>query len=142
MSTPPLLMLAEGRKPRPRKAPITAEKEITLQCEVAGVLRAHALPDWRWSHFPAEERRDVITGARLKRMGLQRGWPDFVLVSPAGLFHALELKREGEDLTEDQESFQLWCVRHRVPHSVAFTLDQALAILDHWGCLRIRIGGV
>ncbi len=138
---PPLLLLAEGRKPRARKVPIVRPRESRLQCDVAKLLHDHCLPTWKYSHFPAGERRDVITGARLKRMGLQRGWPDFVLVSPSGVFHALELKRIGEVLTEDQEAFQLWAVRYGVPHSVASTFDDALVALDAWGCLRIRIGG-
>src|ERR1700730_16231964 len=75
--------LAEGRRARPRKAPCTVPKEHKLQTEVADVLRSHARPEWQWSHFPAGERRDVRTGARLKRMGLQRGWADFQLVSPS-----------------------------------------------------------
>jgi hypothetical protein len=107
--------------------------------DVADILKAHVLPTWRWSHFPAGERRDVRTGARLKRMGLRRGFPDMILISPAGLFHGLELKRIGQTLTDDQADFQLWCIRHGIPHSVAFTLDQALAALDHWSCLRIKI---
>ena len=104
-------------------------------------MRDHALAEWRWSHFPAGERRDVRTGARLKRYGLQRGWPDIVLINPAGLFHGLELKRIGQDLTEDQEAFQLWCIRRGVPHSVAYSFDEALAFLDAIGCLRIKIVG-
>ena len=140
-ATPSLLKLMTGSKARPRKVPQTAPKEYRLQTDVADVLKDHALPTWRWSHFPAGERRDVITGARLKRMGLQRGWPDFVLVSPHGAFHGLELKRLGEDLTDEQLDFQLWCIRHGVAHSVADSFDLALAALDAWGCLRIRIGG-
>jgi VRR-NUC domain len=138
---PPLLVLAEGRKPRARRAPRTAPKEYRLQTDVADVLKDHALPTWRWSHVPAGERRDVRTGARLKRMGLQKGWPDIVLINPAGIFHALELKRVGEDLSEDQDQFQLWAIRHGVPHSVAYSLDEAFAALNAWGCLRIKIGG-
>ena len=138
---PPLLALAAGKKVRPRHAHTVRPKEHKLQTDVAAVLAAHALPTWRWTHFPAGERRDVITGARLKRFGLQRGWPDIQLVSPTGLFHGLELKRLGEDLTDDQAAFQLWCVLHAVPYCVADTLDQALAALDAWGALRIRIGG-
>jgi hypothetical protein len=139
-STPPLLMIAEGRRPRPRSAPLARPKESRLHCSVADILRAHALPDWRWTTFPAGERRSLITGARLKRMGLKRGWPDFQLVSPIGRFHGLELKRLGEILTEDQEAFQLWAIRNSIPYSVADSIDQALAILDAWGCLRIKIG--
>jgi hypothetical protein len=104
-------------------------------------LRAHALPEWQWTHFPAGEWRGIITGTKLKRMGLQRGWPDIQLLSPTGKFYGLELKRRGETLTEDQEAFQLWAIRKAVPYSVAETFDQALAILDSWSCLRIKIGG-
>jgi hypothetical protein len=99
------------------------------------------LPSWRWSHFPAGEQRGIITGSRLKRFGLQRGWPDLQLLSPLGKFHGLELKRLGEELTEDQADFQLWCIAHAVPYSVAYSIDEALAVLDAWGCLRIKIGG-
>jgi hypothetical protein len=135
-ATPPLLMLCEGRKPRARKAPVSRPKESLLQCAVAYLLRRHALPEWRWTHFPAGERRDVITGARLKRMGLQRGFPDIQLISPAGLFHGLELKRAGESLTDDQADFQLWCIRSGVPFSVCRTTEEAFAVLDAWQCLR------
>jgi hypothetical protein len=140
-ATLPLLMLAEGRRPRPRKAPLSRPKESKLQCAVADLLRAHALPEWQWTHFPAGEWRGVITGARLKRFGLQRGWPDIQLLSPTGKFYGLELKRLGETLTEDQADFQLWCIANAVPYSVAYSLDQALAVLDAWSCLRIKIGG-
>ena len=87
------------------------------------------------------ELRDIRTAVKLKRMGTKPGWPDIVLVPPTGQLHCLELKRAGEGLSEEQEQFQLWCIRHNVPHSVADSFDQALKILDHWGCLRIRIGG-
>jgi hypothetical protein len=137
---PPLLKIMEGKRARPRKAPLTVPKEYRLQTDVADVLKDHAIPTWRWSHFPAGERHDVRTGARLKRMGLQKGWPDFQLVSPRGLFHALELKRVGEELTEEQQDFQVWCCRFGVPHSVACSLNDALAVLDAWGVLRVRIG--
>ena len=138
---PPLLLLAAGRKVRARKAPVIRPKESALHCAVAKVLHEHALPTWRWSHFPSGEKRDIIAGARLKRMGLQRGWPDMILVGPDGRFYALELKRQGETLTDEQEAFQLWCIGHGVPHVVAFTIDEVLTTFDQWGCLRIRIGG-
>jgi hypothetical protein len=140
-AAPPLLMLCEGRKPGARRAPLARPKECKLQCAVADLLRRHALPSWRWTHFPAGERRDVITGARLKRMGLQRGFPDIQLISPAGIFHGLELKRAGETLTDDQADFQTWCIASGIPYSVAYNTEQAFAVLDAWQCLRIKIGG-
>jgi hypothetical protein len=54
--------------------------------------------------------------------------------------HCLELKRQGETLSDAQEDFQNHAIRHGWPHSVAYTLDEALAVLDAWGALRIKIG--
>jgi hypothetical protein len=53
----------------------------------------------------------------------------------------LELKRQGETLSGAQEAFQLWCVKHGIPYSVCHTFDQALAVFDGWGALRIKVGG-
>lgn len=136
-ATIPFLSLAAGRKPRVRKVP--RPKEIMLHMQVAKVLRDHARHDWQWTHIASGELRDIRTAVKLKRMGTKPGWPDFVLVPPTGQMHCLELKREGEKLTEEQEGFQLWCIRHGVPHSVAFTQSQALAVLDSWHCLRIKL---
>lgn len=105
---------------------------------VADVLRRYAKPDWRWSHFPAGEHRDVRTGAKLRAMGLQKGWPDFMLFDPIGRLHALELKREGEGLTDEQREFLEWCFDHAVPHWVARTTDEAMSVLSNWGVLKIR----
>lgn len=136
MTDAPLLMIAEGRKPRPRKAPLVREKEITLHMRVAGFLRAHARPEWRWTHIPAGELRDARTAAKLKAMGLQSGWPDLLLVSPSGVAHFLELKRHGGKLSEAQELFRQWCASHGVAHVVADTATAALDALRRWGALR------
>ena len=69
-------------------------------------------------------------------MGLQPGWPDILLVDPTGRLHALELKRRGEELTEQQAAFQAWCLAHGVPHAVADDLRTATEILASWGALR------
>lgn len=136
---PPLIAIAEGRKVRARKEPVWCPKESKLHIDVANTLRDHCLPDWRWSHFPAGAPTNVITGSRLKRMGLRRGWADFLLISPTGLAHCLECKRMGEGLTDDQEGFQAWCMGHGVPFVTAYSIDDALTAFDEWGCLRIRI---
>ena len=63
--------------------------------------------------------------------------PPLLVLPPKGQLHCLELKREGERLTEDQEVFRLWCVRHGVPYD----FSQVLVAFDAWSCLRIKIGG-
>lgn len=136
----PLLTWPDKRRARrfggalPDRVP--PPREIVLHRDVADVLRKLARPDWRWSHFPAGEHRDPRTGAKLKAMGLQAGWPDFQLIGPSGLFHGLELKRRGEDPTLEQGSFAEWCLLHGIPYRLVDTLDHALAVLTIWGSLR------
>jgi hypothetical protein len=132
---PPLLMLAEGRKPRPRKAPASRPKEIALHMSVAALLRAQAHPLWQWTHIGHGEARDARTAGKLKRMGLRPGWPDFALLSPSGLFHAVELKRPGGKMSEAQEIFRLWCVRTGTPYAVCDSMPTVLCALQAWGCL-------
>ena len=136
---PPLLALAQGRKPRLRKAPVIRPKEILLHMKTAAILREYCLLDWRWTHVPSGERQDPRTAAKLKAMGLGRGWPDFQLFSPEGRPHFLELKRPPERLTEDQEDFRQWCVKHGVPHAIAHSANEVLAAFERWQCLRIEV---
>jgi VRR-NUC domain len=140
-AVPPLLMLAAGRKPRLRRATSYQAKELELHVGVAGTLRRFVRPGWRWAHIPSGELRDKRTAAKLKAMGVQPDWPDIILVSPTGLLHALELKRVSGSLSDEQEAFADWCRAYGIPHAVARTVDQALAALDAWGCLRIRVHG-
>jgi hypothetical protein len=99
----------------------------------------YIMPGWQSTHIASGELRDIRTASKLKTMGLKRGWPDLILISPAGIFHGLELKRAGETLTPDQEAFQLWAIRYSIPYCVAHSIDEALRALDHWGALRIKI---
>jgi hypothetical protein len=120
-------------------------KEFALHRAVVDHLRVYARPDWRWTHFPAGERRDKRTAAKLKAMGLQPGWPDFLLLTPAaadrpgGLVHMLELKRRGEDLTKSQEDLAAWCAEQGVPFACNDDVRDAKATLSGWGVLRLRI---
>ena len=138
---PPLLALAAGRRVRPRKPTAPRPKELALHMAVADLLRCFASPDWLSSHYPSGEHRDVRTAAKLNAMGVQRGWPDLILFDPSGRLHALELKRQGETLTDEQSNFQTWCIARGVPHSVSRSVDEALTVLGAWEALRVKIGG-
>jgi hypothetical protein len=139
MTVPPLLVLAQGRKVRLRKVPAVRPLEITLHLSCVKLLRDHCRPDWQWCHVPSGEIRDKRTAGKLRRMGTKAGWPDLILIPPTGQICCLELKRIGERLSDSQHDFRTWCIRHGVPHAVAFTVDDALAALDAWGCLTIKI---
>jgi hypothetical protein len=136
---PPLLALAQGRKVRPRRAPVYRPKEITLHMSVARLLREHARPEWMWFHSPNGEHRDVRVATKLKAMGVRKGIPDFVLVGPGGMPHFMEIKRAGSALGEEQSAFRAWGIKTGTPHCTVRSIDDVLAAFDAWGCLRIAL---
>lgn len=137
-AAPPLLVLAAGGKPRPRRERVPVPKEIKLHVPVADLLRDHCLPDWRCRHI-SSKAKDAREGAILKKMGVVAGWPDFILVSPFGSVRFLELKRLGEESSDEQKEFRVWCLQCGIPHVVAWTMDQVYEAFGNWGCLRIKI---
>ena len=128
-------MIADGKRPRLRKPAADRPKEIVLHMQVASLLRQAARREWRWTHIPSGEHRDIRTAAKLKQMGTMRGWPDFILLSPEGVAHSLELKRRGGQLSEAQAEFRAWAEGHELPYAVADNFDAALAILKQWGAI-------
>lgn len=77
------------------------QEEFRFSCVVADYLRK-ALPSTAaWSHFPAGENRSEITGARLKRMGLAKGWPDYLVIHDGKLI-GLELKAGKGSVSKEQ----------------------------------------
>ena len=60
------------------------------------------------AHIPNEGKRTKTTGARLKREGLRRGYPDIILDVPRGGYHGLKIelkRRKGSKITPDQKKW-------------------------------------
>lgn len=55
-------------------------------------------------HVPNEGKRSKATGARLKRMGMRKGFPDLFIPEPRAPFHGLliEMKVHPNKPTKDQ----------------------------------------
>ena len=119
------------------KPPLASE--FRTHCAVARLLDYTADPRWIWTHFPSGEKRNELTAARLKAMGLKRGFFDFLLISPDGTHHWLELKRGKAHLTEEQAAFSLAMMARGVPCEVARSYEQAVGILTGWGILGRRM---
>jgi len=64
---PPLILIAQGRKPRLRRTLVDRPLEIKLHMSVAKLLRDHAKPTWQWAHYPSGELRDKRTAGKLKQ---------------------------------------------------------------------------
>lgn len=140
---------------RRKRRPGRGSREFNLHVMVADVLERLATKGWQWTHLPFGEHRNPITGARLKRMGTKRGWPDFILLPPMEIVPNilaperrvslyprpcfLELKRKGGKLTEEQHELMLWMIANGYIYVVADNFNTALDILREWGAIRSTV---
>lgn len=127
------------------RPPLTARlvpAEFHIHCAVADLLGRCADKRWLWTHFPAGEKRDMLTGTRLQRMGLKPGWPDFILISPMGLPYFLELKSAKGDLSHEQQAFARTIRARGLEYSVARSVDQAIEILGGWGVVPLAVSDI
>ncbi len=120
-------MVRPAKSPR-RKAP----KEISIHMSVAAFLRWAWPGDLPWTHFPAGEKRDARTGAKLKSMGLAAGWPDFVLLLPQGRVGFIELKAKGGTLSEAQVAFRDQAMANGHGYAVCTSVEEVEAAAARW----------
>ena len=120
-------------------------KEFALHCAVADTVKRWILPYWIWTHFPAGEarphqiirgKRVSLTGARLMRMGLNTGFPDFQFFHLSGRCCFLELKRKGEVASEDQTAIAMHLIRAGHGYLLTSSLDDAIATLVDWKIVK------
>lgn len=131
------LSLFKGKRQKGEKPPLA--KERATHIAVADALQAGANRGWEWTHFPAGEFRRKETAALLKRMGVKPGWADFLLVSPQGRLHCLELKRGPAPLNEAQKAFRDAMGACGVVYAVARSFDEAMILLTLWGAVRVKV---
>ena len=94
------LSLFRSRRQRGTAPP--AASEYQLHCAVVDTIKRWIMPGWLFMHPASGEKRDIVTAARLKKMGTCAGWPDLMLFGPSGEVCAIELKAKGGRLSEAQ----------------------------------------
>jgi hypothetical protein len=108
--------------------------EYVIHTAVCEHLRLRAKPDVLWLHPANGERRDKITGAKLKRMGVLAGAADFLLWHQGNSF-ALEIKKPGSRPTEAQLDFMARFADAGGHSACAEGVDRAVQILESWQLL-------
>lgn len=131
-----------------------SEFELHLACadylrllERQGKINAPGKP--LVSHIANGEKRDGKTGAKLKQMFMQPGWPDFLILAPdtdnspppALLMnwtnvYGIELKSEKGKQSPAQASFEAMLRGVYGQYAIARTFDEFRGILD--GVLGIK----
>jgi hypothetical protein len=115
--------------------------EEALQRAVFAHLAARAQPGVFAFHPANGGYRRPVEAARLKGLGVRAGVPDVIAIH-RGQVYALELKTEHGKATEGQLQ-AIEEIRAAGGHAqICCGLDCALAVLERWGLLRGRAGGL
>lgn len=130
------LNLFKGKRQRGER--VSPPKEYALHCMVADLARRWIMPGWRFTHLPMGELRDKATAARLKRMGVQPGWPDFIFVGPGRVFF-LELKRKGEWPTDEQADVAVHLMHCGCSYLLTDDFHDAVGALRDLGIVRATV---
>ena len=85
-------MKTERKVNKTRKKIIRREPELSLQTDIVDMLRKKLKKKVLFTAFPAGGGGRV-RGAKLKKAGLQAGWPDIQLIYQ-GYYYGLEVKTE------------------------------------------------
>jgi hypothetical protein len=120
------------KPPRLPKAPPISE--ITIHYGVAALLNLTLPSRILWTHFPAGEVRSARTGAKLRRMGLKPGWPDFILLdTETGYMYCLEVKTRVGALSAPQKAWKAQFDRSPTSrYAVVRSTEEAKQVIDEW----------
>jgi len=91
-----------------------------------------------WWAVPNGGLRDIRTAVRLKAEGVTRGVPDLCFVLDSGRFCGLELKAKKGRLSVEQLAFGTKLLSTGAGWNVAYSLDEAIDILNNWGAINVR----
>lgn len=144
--------------PLPTKQPKQSNRrtdrgENKLSIEFANYLKAKTLEGkckavWtKIAHETAAKPRTFKTksgqmikicafGNLMRNMGKNAGVPDFIFTWEGEALW-LELK-DGKDakLSDDQEFFREWCLETKAKHEIAWSLNEAIYIVERYGICR------
>jgi hypothetical protein len=135
---PPLLMIAEGRKPRPRKPansearPRDRNAEARIQAAIVEWIRTVA-PDLIAFHAANGGYRTPAEAARMKWVGVLAGVPDVIVLGLDGRCWLIEIKGPAGALSAEQRAIRDRCTALRIPFVVAKSIDDVRLAFRLWG---------
>lgn len=115
-----------------RRKPLTPVSEEILHRHVAQFLDVVIKPPMIWTTIPAGGG-GLIRGAKLKAMGLKKGWPDIIVIAPGPHIIAIELKaKEGKQSPEQKAvAAALWDCK--VPYFLCRSVEEVHLALHSVG---------
>lgn len=117
-----------------KKKIIRREPELTLQVDIVEMLKKNLKRDVLFTAFPAGGGGRV-RGAKLKKAGLQAGWPDIQLIH-RGLYFGLEVKTQTGRLSPAQTELHKKLIASGCSVAVVRSVSDALEKIIDWGLSR------
>jgi VRR-NUC domain-containing protein len=131
------LHLFHGKRQRGSVPP--SPTEYQLHCAVVDTVKRWIMPGWIFTHIASGEKRDQVTAARLKRMGVTAGFPDLILFGPHGEVCAIELKAKNGRLSEAQAAVKRHLEQAGHGYHCGSDYRDIIETLKGWGVLRSGI---
>lgn len=103
----------------------TEQIKVIEYCDLLGIPIAH---------IPNEGKRSKSYGARLKRMGLRKGFPDLFITRARGKYHGLfiEMKYDQGDTTKDQRKWLSLLNHEGYACAVCYSADDAIRLIEKY----------
>lgn len=111
-------------------------EEDDLQINLVKHVNWRLVPGVMFWHTPNGGKRSLAAGKRLKAMGVRRGVLDLTFLLPGPRMFMLELKWGDGRMSDDQEEFARELDALGIEWACAWTLDNALTILEAVGAIR------
>jgi hypothetical protein len=131
------LSLFKSRRQRGIAPP--APSEFQVHCMVVDTVKRWIMPGWIYTHIASGEKRDQVTAARLKRMGVVAGFPDLMFFGPHGEVCAIELKAKGGRLSEHQAAIKRHLEQAGHGYHCSSDYRDVIETLKGWEVLRAGI---
>lgn len=117
------------RRDKPVKSLKTedAEQEAIIEyCELKHIVVVH---------IPNESKRSLAYGAKMKRMGLRKGFPDLLFPTPCKGYHGLyiELKRNKDSKpTKEQLQWLYYLNEQKYKAELCYGADEAIKVIEEY----------
>lgn len=112
--------------------------ELAFHLEAWALISAYKRRDVLAFHVPNGEKRNPVTAAKLKAMGVLPGVSDFV-IAVAGQIHFVELKTARGRLSPIQRAFLDDAEAARCATHVVRSIGELVETLNTIGALRVRL---
>ena len=111
-----------------------ANINLTEDAVTESIVAYCNLRDIPIAHVPNEGKRSVQYGARLKKMGMQKGFPDLIIPLPNGKYHGLyiEVKVNNNTTTVDQKKWLTLLHCNGYAATACWGIDDSLAVVNRY----------